>query len=111
MKIGFEEHGPITVLTLDGALNGDHVDTWRRCCEERLSAGMRQAVVDLGALTGVDSAGLEALLWLADELDRAKGKLKIVNPDETVSRILLVTRLNRRFEIHGTIEAAAKSLR
>jgi anti-anti-sigma factor len=50
-------------------------------------------------------------LWLLDEVCDRSGQLRLVRPDETVKKILQLTRLDRRFNIHQTVEAAAKSLR
>ena len=59
----------------------------------------------------IDSAGLEALLWLIDEVSEGGGQLRLVSPDDAVCKILEVTRLERRFNVHDSIESAAKSLR
>ena len=68
-------------------------------------------VLDLEHLTFIDSAGLEALLWVIDEAAQRGGQVRVVKPDPTVSKILEISRLDRRFNIHDTIESAAKSLR
>ena len=59
----------------------------------------------------VDSAGLETLLWIIDEAAEHGGQVRLVSPDMTVSKILEISRLDRRFNIHDSIESAAKSLR
>jgi anti-sigma B factor antagonist len=111
MKLSYEDHAVITVLTVSGDLTADQADGFRRACQERFEAGIRDIVLDMEHLTLLDSAGLELLLWLIDELGDHSGRLRLVNPDETVRKILQITRLERRFDIHETIEAAAKSLR
>jgi anti-sigma B factor antagonist len=99
------------VLTVSGDLTADQADGFRRACQERFEAGIRDIVLNVEHLKLLDSAGLELLLWLIDELGDQSGRLRLVNPDETVRKILQITRLERRFDIHETIEAAAKSLR
>lgn len=111
MKMSYEDHDTISVLTLSGELTVDQADTFRRACQERFEAGVRDCVIDLEYLNFIDSAGLELLLWLVDEAGDRKGKVKLVSPDESVRKILQMTRLDRRFDIHETIESAAKSLR
>ncbi len=111
MKLSYEDHQTITVLTLSGDLTADQTDTFRRACLDRLEAGIRDVVLDVEHLTAIDSAGLELLLWLIDEMTDRAGHLKIVNPDDTVQKILQLTRLEQRFDIHDSIESAAKSLR
>ena len=70
MKLSYEDHGTITVLTISGDLTADQVETFRRSCLDRFTAGVR----DMG-------------------------------------KILEISRLDRRFNIHQSIESAAKSLR
>lgn len=111
MKLNYEDHGPITVLTVSGELTTDQSDPFRRSCQERFEAGRRDVLLDVNELTLVDSAGLELLLWLSDQVAQRSGQLRLVGPDETIRKILEITRLDRRFAIHDTVEAAARSIR
>ena len=111
MKLSYEDHDTITVLTVSGDLASDQVDTFRRSCLDRFSNGIRDIVLDMEHLQSIDSAGLEALLWIVDEAADRGGQLRLVNPDHNIRKILEITRLERRFDIHDTIESAAKSLR
>jgi anti-sigma B factor antagonist len=111
MKFSYEDHGTTAVITLSGELTADQADRFRRSCQERFTSGIRDVVINMEHLTLVDSAGLELLLWLREEAAERRGALKLVRPDTTVSKILEVTRLDRRFDVHATVEAAAKSLR
>jgi anti-anti-sigma factor len=111
MKLSYEDHAAITVLTVSGDLTADQVDAFRRSIQERFAAGVRDIVLNLEYLTFVDSAGLEALLWVLDEAAERGGQVRLVKPDFTVGKILEISRLERRFNIHESIESAAKSLR
>src|SRR5690349_6753453 len=111
MKLSYEDHKTVTVLTVSSELTADQGDGFRRTCQDRLTAGIRDVVLDLEHLTLVDSAGLELMLWLSDELADRNGQLRLVKPDETIRKILQLTRLDRRFNVHATVESAAKSLR
>ena len=111
MKFSFEDHGKTTVMTVSGELTADQVDTFRRSCQERLKSGVRDVVLDLEHVSMVDSAGLEVFLWLRDATSRNHGQLRLVNPDSTICKILEITRLDIRFDVHESVESAAKSLR
>ena len=111
MKLSYEDHDAVTVLTLSGELSADQTGAFQRACQERFAADIRDVVLDIEHLTFVDSAGLESLLWLVDETSARGGQVRLVNPDQTTMKILEITRLDRRFEIHETLESAAKSLR
>src|SRR5436190_11775218 len=105
MKLSYEDHTTITVLTISGELTADQSDSFRRACQERMNSGIRDVVLDMEYLTLIDSAGLELLLWLLDEAGERNGQLRLVKPDETVRKIFQLTRLDRRFNIHDSIES------
>lgn len=111
MKLSYEDHGAITVLTLSGELTADQADAFRRSVSERFNCGARDVILNIEHLTLVDSAGLELLLWLLDEVGERTGQVRLVRPDDMVRKILELTRLDRRFDIHATLESAGKSLR
>jgi anti-sigma B factor antagonist len=111
MKFSFEDHDGTTVLTISGELTADQADSFRRSCLERFASGIHHVVLDLEHLTLVDSEGLEMLLWLREAAAERQGQLRLVKPDATVRKILEITRLDRRFETHDTVAAAAKSMR
>jgi anti-anti-sigma factor len=111
LKLSYEDHSTVTVLTISGELTADQGDAFRRACQDRLASGIRDVVLDMEYLTLIDSAGLELLLWLVDELADRNGQIRLVKPDETIRKILRLTRLDRRFNIHDSVESAAKSLR
>jgi anti-sigma B factor antagonist len=113
MKLSYEDHDRVTVIRVSGELTSDQTELFRRTCSDRFESGVKDIVLDVEHMSLIDSAGLELLLWLQEEVARPprQGHLRLVKPDEVVSRILDITRLNRRFSIHESIESAARSLR
>jgi len=111
MKLSYEDHKNVTVLTVSGELTADQGDSFRRACQDRLGSGVKDVVLDLEYLTLIDSAGLELLLWLHEKVNEHGGQVRLVRPDDTVRKIFQLTRLEKRFSIHQSIESAAKSLR
>jgi anti-anti-sigma factor len=111
MKLSYEDHGAITVLTISGELTSDQADAFRRSVGDRFAAGARDVILNIEHLSLVDSAGLELLLWLLDEVADRNGQVRLVKPDDMVRKILELTRLDRRFDIHQSLESAGKSLR
>ncbi len=111
MKMSYEDHGNISVVTISGELTADQADAFRRALTDRFTAGARNFVLQLEHLEMIDSAGLEMLLWLLDEVSDRNGYLRLVKPDENIRKILHITRLERRFNTHDSVESAAKSLR
>ena len=108
MKIHWEEHRSGTVLALAGELLADDTDVLRRRCDERLQAGIR-LVLDIRELDRIDSAGLEAVLWLHESIQRFGGQLRLVRGDGQPSSAMYVTRVDRKLAMHTSLEAAARS--
>lgn len=111
MKFSYEDHDRISVLRLSGELTADQADAFRRAVQDRFDSGIRDIVLDIEYMHLIDSAGLELLLWLMETVANRSGHLRLVKPDETVRKIFEITRLQRRFNVHDSIESAAKSLR
>ena len=64
MKVSYEDHDAVTVMTMSGALTADQTDNFRRMVQDRFDSLVRDIVLDMSHLTLIDSAGLELLLWL-----------------------------------------------
>jgi len=111
MKINFEDHGLISIASLIGELNGDSVDSFRRGVTDRLERGTRDWVLVVDNLSQIDSAGLEALMWLQDRAAERKGQVRLVGVSEIISTILRITRLERQFERYEDVTDAVRSLR
>jgi len=106
MKISHEDHGDTSLVAIAGDFLSDDVESYRRCLSERFDNGVRNIVLDT-----IDSAGMETLLWTSEESVQRSGRLKLVATGSTVSEVLRITRLARRFDIANTVEEAARALR
>jgi anti-sigma B factor antagonist len=111
MKLSHQEHGPICVLKLSGECTAEDVDAFRRAVGERLAGGARHMLLDCEHLDFVDSAGLESWLRLREEVTKRGGQFRLIKPDDNVGTILRLTRLERSFEVHPTLESAVRSVR
>ena len=110
MNITFESHLAATVLTITGELTSDDADRFQRDVRENVNHFNSNVIVDCSGLGLIDSVGLELLLWLSDELNHNGFKLNVVAVPETVQRVFELTRLDRVFSTHETVEAAARSV-
>ncbi len=103
------KYDDVTVLTVKDDLGGDElegfVESAARCGREQL----HHLVIDCAAITALDSGGLEALADLQDQCEEEFGSVKLCALDNTLKKILDITRLARRFEVFGDLDAAVKS--
>lgn len=74
------------------------------------SAAQGPIVVDLAAVTFMDSSGLRELLRARIECGRCGGRLILASPPATIERLLDLTGTTRLFEIVPSLEAAGVRL-
>ena len=111
MKLSHQDYEHISVLTVSGEFSADDVETFNRSVNDRLTSGTKHFVLDCTHMEFIDSAGLESWLRLQERAGNQGGQLRLVSPDETVSKILELTRLDLAFEAHSSLESAVRSLR
>jgi anti-sigma B factor antagonist len=109
MNITSESHLAATVLSISGDLTADSTDRFQRDVREHVQGFNANVIVDCIELGHIDSVGLESLLWLSDELNRNGNKLKFAEVPEPVQSVFELTRLERVFSTHQTVEVAARS--
>lgn len=110
MKLTHEDHHELTVLTLKGELASDESDRFRRAALERMDARVRDFVLDLEELDGVDSQGLESMLWLQEQCDERLGQVRLAACQDHMRDVLKMTRLDVRFECCDDVKTAIESL-
>jgi anti-anti-sigma factor len=111
MKLKYEDHDKISIVSIDGDMTADHVDSFRRTVGERINKGTRDFVLQVEGLTFIDSAGLESLLWLQEAAAEHLGQIRLVAPEENIRKILEITRLQHQFDVHEEVTDAIRSLR
>jgi len=58
----------------------------------------------------IDSAAMEYLLDLSDQLVERLGQIKLVKPNETVRKILEIIEMDATFEIFSDVPQAVKAI-
>lgn len=109
MNVACEDYDKVAVITVDGELSADTLEVFRATVDRRLGEGRTAFVVSFEKLGSIDSAGLEALLWLQDECRRRQGDLKLAALDDTAGKILEMTRLDRQFDVHHDVVQAVRT--
>jgi anti-sigma B factor antagonist len=99
--------GDVTVLELGGRLVlDDGVDELGELMTTLVNAGRTKLVLDMGALTYVDSCGIGLLISRLVSLRRRGGDVRLLNVTERGQHILQITRLESVFQRY-TSEADA----
>jgi anti-anti-sigma factor len=110
MKLTFEQREQITVFSLRGEINEEHVDGFRAACRERMAHHARDFVLDLDGVESIDSQGLEAMLWLQEQAGDQLGQVRLVGLSDDLAKVLEITRLAPLFQCYADVDAAVKSL-
>jgi anti-anti-sigma factor len=112
MPLKVEDYSNVCVILLDGDLAADMSKTVRAAVDERVDQRrIVDFVIDFEKADFIDSEGLETLLWLKRRCEDLFGQCKLVNLDENCRKILEITRLEHRFECHGDLAGALKTMR
>src|SRR3954463_1330107 len=99
------EHSVAAVLDgeLDAASAGEVAVTLRRLVANQ----QLRVVIDLGAVTYLDSAGIKLLYAVADEVRARQQVLHlVVVPGSPIERMLKIVGADRAFPVHATLEEA-----
>jgi anti-anti-sigma factor len=112
MPVKCEEYSQVCVVEVDGDFLAEAAAAAKKALEEHVD--QRQIVdfvIDLQKCGFVDSDGLEALLWMKRRCEDLFGRLKLVNLDDNLKKILEITRLDHRFECQVDLPTALKTMR
>ena len=112
MAMRYDEYGGVGVLALGGDLRGDAAaGEFRRSVGAALTGGrVSGLVIDFTGARFVDGRGLQALLWCRAQLAADSGAVRLAGLDATCRKILEITRLDERFEVHADVQAALKAM-
>jgi anti-sigma B factor antagonist len=100
------EPGDITIVRPSGRLDLLSAAQFKQDLSRIISGGRSRLVVDLDAVTFMDSSGLGALIGGLKAARLAGGDLRIARPGVQAHVILQLTTLDRVLQPYSTIEEA-----
>jgi anti-anti-sigma factor len=109
MGTSIAKYDHVAVLTVKDDLAGEALEDFRVRTEQCIAEACYCIVVDCSAVGVFDSGGLETLLELQDKCEEKLGSVKLCSMDESISKVLEITRLKRRFETFPDVDAAVRS--
>ena len=112
MKIQRHDTDDVAVLRVSGKLmGGPDADAFLSVVRQALADGKRQLLVDLGAVSWINSTGLGILISSYTTVRKHEGLLKLLNVNRRIESILMTTKLNTYFESFQDEERALESFR
>ena len=109
MKVNIQDYGNVTVVELQGELDGDVAELFHNTITDVIAQHKARIVLDMSGLGFIDSQGLELLLWSRDYCYENKRELRLAGLDENCMRILEITQLESKFEHYSELAEAVKS--
>jgi len=101
--------GEVTVLTAPDALDSRNVPQARDYFKQQIRTGESKVVIDLSAVTFIDSSGLGVLLTALKAARGAGGDVRLTGLTPPVRTIFELTRLFQVFSTFPTVEQAIQS--
>jgi anti-anti-sigma factor len=106
-EVNGELRGEVSIADVQGEIDASNVaevGTLLRALVANRSFGL---IVDLTATTYLDSAGINLLFALGDELRARQQRLQlVVGPRTPIARMLAVTGLDAAYPAHASVEDA-----
>ena len=95
-----------TVLSPFGDLDMAGAPSFRQAVVREVSEGHNQIIVDLSAVTFVDSSGLGVIIGALRRTRAHGGDLILVCPDSEIRRSFELCHLDRVFKLHPDLDTA-----
>ncbi len=104
-----ESQGAVELIAPSEALNHESAESLLEMIANQSFSGQPMVVLDLSNVPLVDSAGLEALLDVQQNLREASGTLKLAGLTPLCTDVFRITGLSERFEIYADTKQAVRS--
>ncbi len=96
------------IVTAAGEIDLATAPRLREAISDHLTAGVVHLVLDLTAVSFMDSTALGVLVGAGKKVAGLGGSLKVVSQDPRIVRLLAVTGLSRFLPVHPTLEDAQR---
>ncbi|NOT59150.1 MAG: STAS domain-containing protein [Acidobacteria bacterium] len=109
LKITERSLDGITVFELDGDLALENNAQFRTQFTAALDAGTRKVIVNMAGVDYMDSSGLGELVSCYTALQKVSGRFTLLQLNERLQRVLVITKLYTVFETFESEAAAVDS--
>jgi anti-sigma B factor antagonist len=109
MRVRTQDYNDVAIVELQGELDSESVELFQNTVTDIIAAHKAGIVLDMSDVGFIDSAGLEQLLWVRDYCNENDCQLRLAGLDETLTKILEVTRLENKFDRYAELAEAVKS--
>lgn len=110
MRIKTQDYNEVTVVKLQGELDGELAEKLEHTLSDLIASGKAGVVLDMGDVSFFDSEGLEHLLWARDYSRENHCQFRLACLVDNCRKILELTRLENEFDRYEELAQAVKSV-
>ena len=107
MKVRMREYDSIVELLIEGNIMQENVDVFRNRLNDLIDNGKIKIVLNFGDTSYISSLCLSVIVGVKNRLSTLNGDIKIIQANQLISNLFEITNLNKKLEIHKTLEAAS----
>ncbi len=112
MKFKTSEVQGITVIELSGnVMGGPDAAALNDQLHKLVEVNKKRVVIDLHEVKFVNSSGLGMLIGGLTTMRNAGGELKLARASKKVETLIEVTKLNKVFDLHRTVDSAVSAFK
>jgi anti-sigma B factor antagonist len=107
MKFSSEIKKDILIIRLEGDLIGENDGAAiLAMATDAIQDNILKCVIDISKLRYINSSGIGVLITILTKFRNKNGEVFLLNPSESVQKLLVITKLNAIFQIAKTEEEA-----
>ncbi len=107
MKIRMREYEAIIELLIEGNIMQENVDVFKNRLNDLIDNGKIRIVLNFADTSYISSLCLSVIISIKNRLSALNGDIKIIGANQLISNLFEITNLNKKLELHKTIEAAS----
>jgi len=112
MNFGQEIKGNSLILRISGDLIGEDNGTQLiAAVNDAVSHRVSTCIIDISNLRYINSSGIGVLITILTKFRNKGGEVYLMNPSESVSKLLVITKLNAIFQIVKSEEEVLKKIK
>ena len=109
MTMTTRQAGSVTIVDINGRIVLEECGLLRGLLSNLLAAGHNKILLNLSGTSRVDTAGLAYLISGLVSARKRQGELKLLSPAKNVREVILLTKLDKVFDIIDDETAAVMS--
>jgi anti-sigma B factor antagonist len=107
MKFSSEIKKEVIIIRLEGDLIGENDGTALLAkATDAIQEKILKCIIDISKLRYINSSGIGVLITILTKFRNKNGEVFLLNPSESVQKLLVITKLNAIFQVAKTEEEA-----